>query len=369
MTIALVCTTIGDGHFLEDYTLKAEQEGLREEVVFYAIPDMKTPKVFYDRCVRLRDLGFKVEFPLIHQQEEYLKKLGFNHLMPYNTDNRRNLGYIMAYQRGCDVVISIDDDNICTSDSFFKEHALVGKNMQLETRYANWYNVCQDIGLPMVYPRGFPYNKRASGLGILSWQHSKLGGYVAANIGLWVGDPDLDSITWLVNPTKGGSFDGPSFFLGPNTWTPINSQNTAIVKQAVFAYYFIPMGNTVNGLVIDRYGDILQGYFLEKCINWLGHRIRVGSPIVNHVRNSHNYMVDASKEMACIQLMDELLDWLIEAKLEGRTYMEVYECLASELHDQCEKFTGKLWTVDAKAFMHRTAYCMGEWLRVIDSVQ
>ncbi len=71
---------------------------------------------------------------------------------------------------------------------------------------------------------------------------------------------------------------------------------------------------------IDRYGDILSGYFAQACVRHMGHRVRVGTPCVDHRRNAHHYLKDATHEMGCVWLIEDLADWLVELKLQGGTY-------------------------------------------------
>src|SRR5271157_5783347 len=127
MKIGLVCTTVNNGEFLRGYCNQIEKEGLRDDVTIYVIPDEKTPRELYDECIRQSELGFKIFFPYINEQDTFLKKVNFN-LVPHNSDNRRNIGYLMALKDGCEIIISIDDDNHC-GENFFTEHSVVGKEI------------------------------------------------------------------------------------------------------------------------------------------------------------------------------------------------------------------------------------------------
>ena len=92
------------------------------------------------------------------------------------------------------------------------------------------------------------------------------------------------------------------------------------------------------------------------------HKVRFGTPVVDHIRNNHDYMADLVNEYACIQMLEDLTEWLPEVKLVGNTYTDAYYSLSYQLEDIAETFKGKIWTVDAKSFIHRTAYCMRKWL-------
>ena len=359
--IGLVCTTIGDGKFLEGYCKKAEEEGLKDSVTFYIIADLKTPKSLYEECARQECFGFDIRYHYVDEQVVYLKKLNMQAIVPYNSDNRRNIGYLMALEDDCDVIISIDDDNYCREGSFFKEHSVVGCKASEKARENKWYNVCRELNLG-IYPRGYSYkNRKDNTYPVVT--NNDANGYVAVNAGLWLHDPDLDALTWLsFVATPEYEYSGESYFLGDNTWAPINSQNTAVVRDTMVANYFIPMGNVINGMRIDHHADIFTGYFLRTCVKHMGHKVRFGTPVVDHIRNNHDYMADLVNEYACIQMLEDLTEWLPEVKLDGKTYSEAYESLSHQLEDVAETFKGKIWTVDAKSFIHRTAYCMRKWI-------
>jgi hypothetical protein len=189
-------------------------------------------------------------------------------------------------------------------------------------------------------------------------------GLVRLNAGLWLGEPDLDAITWLAMPVRGQAFKGDSVVLGRDTWSPINTQNTALHRDLIPCFYFVRMGFTIGGMPIDRYGDIFSGYFVQACARHFDHGVRVGTPIAVHKRNSHNYLRDLTQELACIWLLEDLTQWLHEVKLEGSSYPDVYLSLSAALEDQVERFTGFLWSDQARAYFHHMAYCMREWVKV-----
>src|SRR5438067_624170 len=124
---ALVLTSIGDLAILEDYYANFERFGHLDHVSVFAIPDVKTPPVAYERCANLTRRGLTVHCPSLDEQERYLHRLGvFGDLVPLNSDNRRNIGYLMAFEAAPAYIISIDDDNYCLpAEDFLHEHAVV----------------------------------------------------------------------------------------------------------------------------------------------------------------------------------------------------------------------------------------------------
>lgn len=370
ITGGLVVTTIHEPNVLEGYLDNFSKYRHLDQVRVFVIPDLKTPVSVYNYCQRLSQRGLRVQCPTLEEQESFLRKVGFPpHLVPYNSDNRRNVGYLMALETGVDFVISIDDDNFCLpEEDFFTEHSVVCCDSEINsvvTSSTGWFNPCSllemEPSLP-VYPRGFPYYARHKGEELIFEERIVS---VHINAGLWLTDPDLDALTWLVLPTHSIAFKHQSVVLDQKTWSPINTQNTALRREAVAGYYFVKMGYPLAGMgTIDRYGDIFSGYFVQACAKHLNGYSRVGSPCVEHRRNAHNYFRDAVQEWGCIMVLEDLLPALVEVKLEGRTYPETYIALSYALEEIVEQFKGSLWADATKGYFHQIAYYMRLWARV-----
>jgi hypothetical protein len=367
---AIVVTTINDGKFLQEYFDNLERFGHLDQCHLYVIADRKTPTELFDRAKVLSKKGLQITVPPLVDQDAILSKFGFDpSLVLWNSDHRRNIGYLQALADHPDFVVSIDDDNYPIADvDFFGGHAKSltdNQPGQIVSSSTGFYNICSllefDIQAPPPYPRGYPYAARHQSDKIEMKQGIC---DVHLNAGLWLLDPDVDAISWLVLPRRVCSMKGNSLVLERATWTPINSQNTALRREAVAAYYFIRMRYPLGGLDIDRYGDIFQGYFVQACAKHLGGLVRVGTPLAEHRRNSHNYMHDAWGEWACIQALEDLLPWLIEVRLSGNNYPETFTSLSHALEEKVETMTGKFWTDAVKAYFHQMAYQMRTWATV-----
>ena len=363
-----VLTTIFDPVLLEGYYTNLAHWGHLGQVKVYVIPDCKTPPEAFSRCEGLRKRGMDVVCPTIPDQEEFLSKVGFPPaLIPHNSDNRRNVGYLMALAEGLDFVISIDDDNYCPEqEDFFSGHAVVcGEEEEFEwvESYSGWFNICELLELDPsldAYPRGFPYSARHQDVAVRRYRRKAT---IRLNEGLWLQDPDLDGITWLVAPVQARAFKGASVVLSDRAWSPLNSQNTALHRDAITPYYYIPMGHALAGIPIDRYGDIFSGYFCQACVRHMGHGVRVGTPIVHHQRNSHNFLRDATNELACIWVLEDLLPWLKALRLEGKSYSQAYVCLSELLEQAVSKFSGFIWTDATRAYFRFIGSSMREWAK------
>jgi Reversibly glycosylated polypeptide len=364
---AMVLTTIADPVALEDYCANFAAYGHLEQVQVIVIPDKKTPSAAYLRCEQLRKKGLDVLCPQPEEQERMLRRLGFSpDFVPYNSDNRRNVGYILAAESGADFLISIDDDNFCPSDEdYFAEHSIVCHEPQpydVVESANGWYNLCDLLELDTasrIYPRGFPYFARHQSPEIKVQSREAT---VRINAGMWLRDPDLDGITWLAAPARARAFRKKSVVIGDRTWSPVNSQNTALHRDVIPSYYFLPMNHSLNGLQIDRYGDIFSGYFSEACARHLGNSVRAGTPVAEHQRNAHRYLHDATRELAGIWMLEDLLPWLVELRLDGQSYSETYLSLSHQLDDSVSHFSGFIWTDSARDYFHSMAASMRTWV-------
>jgi hypothetical protein len=365
---ALVLTTIYDNPVLETYWQNLSKYHHLDSLEVFLIPDRKTPAAVYASCRELKQRGMRLKCPSLEEQEDFLTTVGLEPaFVPYDSDNRRNVGYLMGLAAGVDFLISIDDDNYCLDEEdFFAAHALIcgeAQETEVVATESGWFNICSLLQFDQagpVYPRGFPYfarHRREDPTRRLAPKS------IHFNAGLWLQSPDIDGISWLVNPVIAQSFRGPSLVLDNNIWSPINTQNTALRAEVVPAFYYLRMNYPLLGwLPIDRYGDIFAGYFAQACMHHLGGSLRIGTPVAEHRRHSHNFLKDALQEMACLALMEDLLPWLTrEAKLEGATYAESYVCLSALLEDAVERFGGNLWTGASRGYFHQVANFMRQW--------
>lgn len=362
----MVLTTIFDPVILDTYYHNFGKYGHLDDVSVIVIPDRKTPGAAFETCARLAAIGLKVVCPSLEEQENFLNRIGLDpSLVPYNTDNRRNVGFLMALESQSDFLISIDDDNYCTDEEdYFVAHAdpLCRKQRHpVADSDSRFLNICDllDIDAPSVYPRGYPYfarRREAAPQGLMADAN------VMINAGLWTRHPDIDAVTWLGLRPFVHSFKGKSLSLGKDTWAPVNSQNTALIKELIPSYYFIRMGYSIGGAIVDRYGDIFSGYFALACAKQLGGTARFGTPVADHRRNSHNYMKDVSCELPAIVLLEDLLGWLIDTRLGGSTCLEAYLSLSHQMQDAVERFQGPAWTGASRGFFHQMAHYMRTWL-------
>ena len=369
--IDLVVTTIFEPSWLDGYLTDLRGFDQRDQVTIRVICDRKTPASVWAAAEQARRDGFDVSCPTLDEQATYLASLGLpDDFIPWNTDNRRNIGFLQAWEHGADVIVSIDDDNYCRRESpFFASHLAVGQRAADHpgrVAPSGWFNICSLLEIPggaEVFPRGFPYAARTAARG----EDVDIDGdaRIAFNAGLWLSDPDVDAVTRLsLRPVATAAAD-EAVLLGHDTWSPINTQNTALMRDALPAYYYVRMGFPIQGMRIDRYGDILSGYFLQKCAKHLGDIARIGSPVADHIRTPHNLMQDLYHELAGMVVIEELVPWLQDVKLSGSSYADAYQSLAAAIADAASEFHGFVWDEGGRDFLVTTAENMDVWCRAL----
>lgn len=368
---AIVATTIFEPAFLEGFHQSVKNAGHLDDVTLYLIPDRKTPPSVAAAAATARDAGFRVICPTLAEQDAFLQKISApDDFIPYNSDNRRNVGFLMGLEAGCDVLISIDDDNFCLpGTNFIDEHHVVGQRSR-EPRVRSsdaWFNLCSLLESPAgagIFARGFPYAAQGA-VRHINIDHESPPLPIAMNAGLWLDEPDVDAIYRLCRRPKMERFVGPSLILGPDVWSPINTQNTALTREAALTYYYVRMGFALQGLRIDRFGDILSGYLTQKVIKHCGQGIRVGTPILDHRRTPHNLFKDLYHELAGIVLIEEFVPWLQEVQLTGNTPLEAYGVLAELIEAKAATTTGFIWDEGGRDFLKEMATLMRTWIKIV----
>lgn len=332
---AIVLTTVNVPNLLEAYAKNVRNFG-HSDVGFIVIGDRHTPD---EKCREIindiNDYGLDAYYFDVASQTQWLDdhpKLA--KIIPFDSDNRRNIGFLIAAQLGAEKIISIDDDNYVTNDDFYGYHSIVGSSHKVKTTYSsnNWFNPCSLLRFSngrMIYPRGFPFSKRWNDDAKFCTEYGRL----VLNLGLWVGTPDADAVTHLNGPIKslGLKADIERVMLGKGVLSPINTQNTAFHRSALPCYYYILMGLKVDGLILDRYGDIWSGYFAKKVIDKMGDRVCIGKPLTDHRRNLHTLFDDLKAELMGMIITEKIVEFLEACDLNENTYEDAYLELADKL--------------------------------------
>jgi len=326
---AIVTTTINIPVLLRKYAENAQHYGHRE-LVFVVIGDRKSPPETTAFCNSLNQY-FPCEYLDIERQQQYLADFPelWSHLR-FDSIQRRNIGMLFAYQHGAEVIITIDDDNFVMSQDFVGLHRAAGQrsSLPLYASTSGFFDVCSFLDTDddlRFYHRGFPQQQRwAEASSFVS--SCRAAGRVAINAGFWLDNPDIDAVTRMERqPIVRGFRPGwnGNFGLCPGTWSPFNSQNTALMRDVIPAYFLSPY--------IGRYDDIWASYVVCRIAEHLGDLISFGEPLVRQERNPHDLWKDLDAERYGMILTDGFCQALRAISLTGKTYHECFGEIAAHL--------------------------------------
>jgi hypothetical protein len=357
MKTAIVTTTINVPEFLDGYCRDFLKHG-RRDVGFVVIGDKKTPPEAQAYCENLGQLhGFRMEYFTVERQQEYLKAFPeLDEYLPYNSVQRRNVGMLYAYEQGCKILIAVDDDNYVLEPDLLKAHLQVGNVGKLKSYSSStdWMNPCEflESNPPFsFFHRGFPMSKRRVSAELTEGQRT---GRVVVNVGMWLGDPDVDAWVRMTVPIESTRWTATeNFALAPATWAPFNSQQTAVARDLVPAYFLNPNAG--------RYDDIWGSFILHRIANHLGDLISYGSPIVSHLqqRSLTSLWRDMDDERMGTLLTDEFTSILQGCSLHADTYEGCYR----EIADAIEKsFPSSRFSPAKQAYLREYARGMRVWL-------
>jgi hypothetical protein len=268
-----------------------------------------------------------------------------------------------AYEKGSQLVITIDDDNLVTDQDFIGFHSNAGKTLTATVIKSSteWFNVCELLnereGRPF-YHRGYPMGQR--------WKKGIVDRYikekkVVVNAGFWLEDPDIDALTRMDMPIDAVSLkpEGEKgVVLEKGTWCSFNSQNTALAREVLPAYFLLPY--------VGRYDDIWAAYFLRVIMDHLGDGIHYGLPLVRQKRNVHNLWVDLEKERHGMTMTDRLISVLKNIKLTGTDYASCYKELGDKLLSAIER--GSVFDEDEKRLLIQNIKGMRIWAGVFEKI-
>ena len=317
MKTTVVTTTIHNPTFLKDYAKNAKYFG-HKEVAYIVVGDMKTPPEAEETCASIDNCLYMSP----DAQMNYLRRFPeLEKHLTWNSIARRNIGHVMAYENGADVIVMLDDDNLATSHDWVTQHGIVGQagKCQSIASRSGWANVCdvlEEKNGVRFYPRGYPPAQRWND-GELTRQGDDV--FPVVNAGLWINDPDIDALTRLERrliTTGFKEYFYQKFALYPGTWSPWNCQNTAIARQALPSYFLSPY--------TGRHLDIWASYITTMCVEAMGHHITFGVPLAYHDRSPHNLYKDLEQELPWIQATDEFVRVLREIKMGAPTYKKCF---------------------------------------------
>jgi hypothetical protein len=269
-------------------TLATIKYSRKEDWTLIVVGDTKTPHYDYENlnCIYLSPEYQEKTYP------ELSETIGWKSIQ------RRNIGFVEAYNRGADIVATVDDDNIPYDD--WGTNVVVGETVEID-----FYNTDLGVFDPLsvtehnqVWHRGFPidlvpYRSRVSYGG-------KLKRRVLVQADLWDGDPDIDAMARLsIRPiVKFDKIQGP---YGSLSISPFNSQNTFLAREVIPYYSVFPH--------VGRMDDIWGGYVLQ---HYFPKSVVYNKASVYQDRNVQDLVTNLEKEIIGYRYTTDLIRSLSE---------------------------------------------------------
>jgi hypothetical protein len=214
---------------------------------FIIVGDKKTPHDLYKSL----QLKYKnVVYLTPDEQEEKYPELSDS--IGWSTIQRRNIGFVEAYNIGSEIVATVDDDNI-PYDNW-------GKNVYVNTEievdlYEPELNIFDPLSITKdnyIWHRGYPIEYLQKRHDVQYKGKTKRKVLVQAD--LWDGDPDIDAMARLTFKPIVKYSDVKEPYCS-NSISPFNSQNTFLSREVIPIYCVFPF--------IGRMDDIWASYILQ----------------------------------------------------------------------------------------------------------
>ena len=214
------------------------------------VGDRKTPHEKYEQ----------INCTYLHPDEQERLYPELSETIGWNTIQRRNIGLVYAYDRGADIVATVDDDNIPYDDWGTNVH--VNETIEIDL-YDSPNGVFDPLSVTkyndFLWHRGYPVELLPSRNEVQYLGKAERKVLVQAD--LWDGDPDIDAMARIVNQPV-VKFDVTTPY-GATTVAPFNSQNTFLAREVLPFYSVIPH----TGRMDDIWGAyIMQHYFPDSVV-------------------------------------------------------------------------------------------------------
>lgn len=255
-------------------------------------------------------------------------KLPFRLARALPTDHyaRKNIGYLLAVLDGAGCIYETDDDNIPSAD--WKPRALAVDALKLPLR--PWLNAYRFFSDESIWPRGFPL-RLANDPDTFRFDDDPPIFHAEAPIQQGLADcsPDVDAVWRLLLNRELHFRGGPSVWLPPGAWCPINSQSTWWWPPA-FPLLYLPSHCSF------RLTDIWRGLVAQRCLWEMGKGLVFHAAEVVQHRNVHDLMRDFRDEIPGYLANEEIALRLSGLELSpgpgaaGKNLMRCYERLCAD---------------------------------------
>jgi hypothetical protein len=236
-------------------------------------------------------------------------------IIGWKTIQRRNIGFVYAYQNGADIVATVDDDNI-PYDSW-GDNIMIGQEIEID-EYENlscpYFDAISTTEHNDLWHRGFPIEYLQVKNNIEYKGKTKITPLVQAEF--WDGDPDIDAICRLSKKpiVKFKPFDP----FTTKQLTPFNSQNTFIHRSVLKYYSVFPY----TGRMDDIWGSyVMQHHFPNSVIFTKASVYQARNP-QDLVKNLENEVIGYRGTLPLLENLHKYRDLLPDNTVK---YFDIYQ--------------------------------------------
>lgn len=276
-------------------TLKFVQIAKEKDWTFVIVGDLKTPHAQYEA---LEDDGGHVLY--LHPDAQDKRWPELSNVIGWKTIQRRNIGFVYAYEVGAEIIATVDDDNIPYDG--WGENLLVGTTCEVDeykNKYCDYFDPFSVTNQKHLWHRGFPIEC------LELKNHVDLVGktkvFCSVQADFWDGDPDIDAICRLTSKPL-VKFDRFSPFIS-NQPSPFNSQNT-FLHRSIFPNYSVWPG-------VGRMDDIWASYNY-RMLKAEGHNIVYCPASVYQERNPQDLVKNLENECIGYRYTKKFIDSLAD---------------------------------------------------------
>jgi hypothetical protein len=228
-------------------TLRFIEIAKRDNWDFVVVGDTKTPHEEYK----------KLDCIYLHPDKQIELYPELSKIIGWKTIQRRNIGFIYAYQNGADIVATVDDDNIPYDN--WGTDLYIGKEIEVDYYENTRFNIFDPLSVTnqsYLWHRGYPIEALQKKNDIEYKGKKKITPLIQAD--LWDGDPDIDAMCRLTfKPIVKFNITKP---YASSQFSPFNSQNTFIHREALKHYAVWPY--------VGRMDDIWGGYYTQQMVGF-----------------------------------------------------------------------------------------------------
>jgi hypothetical protein len=266
-----------------------------QNYILILVGDEKTPNFSDDLSENLIFLSVARQMQLEFESTK---------IFPFHHYARKNIGYLLAAQRGVTWLAETDDDNFCYSSFWTLPQFPLKLISPLKSRFLNTFSV---MGHSELWPRGIPLTEvRSSSL--FAQLPQRESGIVACIQGLTDREPDVDAVARSLFETK-ADFSEDAFLVANGSYVPSNSQMTMWRLPDTLALLYIPFS------VSWRVADIWRGYIAQRFFHLKEQEVVVRGGVGSQDRNCHDLRVDFFEEVEVhtkthllVDILDQITD-------------------------------------------------------------